>query len=676
MLGDMSSVLALILLLFLLQVYRTDNTLRHSAVPKLYKIGFEKYEPPKKTRIQEDFNFLFIACENEVVLFEGFMNAASNITTRPVKAVRISHGTDTKEIQENVNTIIDENQGHLIVVNLLPVFAENKSDVEYVIQSEKETVVRCLEVLKALCKMKMRKATFGVVTTNSLTWKSDNVQNSNQPIAATIFGLARTAMLEQSSVRMMCADINPQLTPTEYSKVLQFFCSEDGDNEILVRNNNYLSPRIKQFESMRDSEDEGCLKIFSTASSESSSRSKYVSYSPVTQRFSIKLDTLVPPLSLDEVEMKVSYISSFSSDTAPLLDNIKTKNATPLLKFAIGHVSRVGGKAKEVFTPGSNVMACFKSITIPTSLRLNADQVALLPSTMAAHHIATLLPPLVNSYHILMENGFNLGTSHDSILVVLGNKGLGLSLSMVLLANALNLNVHCAGNLPAKIKDTLNVKKWSYQEITKHIHHPKPVFDFVFSPTAIGDVMMSAVSKMLKPKACFVILDCSNRDELMSVPIAKTCVCVRLNAVEASYVQLDNVHATWKHCVTLLKTSGIFSAVSALPQSIIPATNILSGAEYSSTGLQALELISIDEDVNRGRIMFHGPALDISGMKQKVSYLVVGGHRGFGLETIKWLIRRRAKFVIACGRSTLTASAKKVSNVFQVFGLIIIEVVR
>ena len=610
-------------------------------------------------------NFLFLTCQNTSVLLEEFLIAVPSISPRLAKTVNVNLATDTKEIlnevREKVALIANENEGHLIVINLLPGIArKDKSDIEYLIQSETETVVFCLEVLKMLSKMNKQNITFGVVIAKSLMWENDkSIQNPNFPVAATIFGLARTVMLEQSSMHVLCADINPQLTYAECCKVLQFFCKNNRENEMLVRPNGCLLPRLERLEYFEDIGNEEDSQISPTSVRPFNSQSKYLSCSPVKRRFSVKVDPVLLPPSSNELEMKVSYISSFSSDISPLLENVKIKNASSLLKFTIGNVLRAGGTVNERFTPGRKVMACFKSTTVSTSIRLKADQCFILPDAMAAHHIAALLPPMVNSYSILMENGSRLIHS-QSILVVFGNKGQGLSLSMVLLATALSLDITCVGNFPTKIIKTLNVKTLSYHEITQYIHYPKPVFDFIFCPTAIVDVMLLAVAKMMKPMGCFVLLDCSNGSDIISAPIPKTCLCVHLNAIEAPYLQLDNIHATWRECVKLLEASGLLSTVLELPQHVIMLSDVVCGSEYYTIGLQTLELTSIDDDVIQGKIMVERPALDIFGMKKNLSYLVVGGHRGFGLETLKWLIRRGAAFVVACGRSTLTALTQEV----------------
>ena len=566
-----------------------------------------------------------------------------------------------EELRENVSKMINESPGHLVVVNLLSGIArEDKFDIEYLIQSEKETVVFCLEALKILTKMKEPSITFGVVTSESLMWENDkSIRNPNVPMAATIFGLARTTMLEQSSVRVLCADINPQLTPAECRKVLQFFCKDTRENEMLVRPNVSLFPRVERLETLENIRNDEYSQISSGSFPPFDSQHMYLSYSPVKQRFSVKVGPVLPPLSSNELEIKLSYISSFSSDISPLLENIKVQNAASQLKFAIGNVSRAGGTVNERFIPGREVMACFKSTTIPTSIRLNADQCFLLPDAMAAHHIAMLLPPMANSYSILIENGFRWIQSHR-IVVVFGNNGQGLSLSMVLLATALKLEITCVGNFPTKIMKMLNVKSLSYYEITKHIHHPKHVFDFIFCPTAIGDVIMLAVANMLKPMGRFVLFDCSNGNDFISVPIPKTRPSVYLNAVEAPYLHPDNLHDTLRKCVKLLKAPELVSTVIELPQNVMALSNVVYGSDYLTAGLQALELISVYDDVNQGKIMVQRPALDIFGMKKNVSYLVVGGHGGFGLETLKWLIRRGAAFVIACGRSKIKASTKEV----------------
>ena len=622
-------------------------------------IGFDQHQDNNRyDDMKEDVNFLFLMSQSTTKLAEGFLKAVPGITTKPTNVINRTLTTSAKEMEEIRDEIIminKTNPGPLIVVNLLPgVAREDKAEVDYIVQCQKDTVFFCLEILKLLSKLNIHKTTLGVVIEKSMLMANDKAETLNFPIATAIIGLARTAALEQSSVNVLYADIDLELTQSQYSTVLQFFCKRNSGTELLVRKNGCFLPKLERVQLTHDSNEE--MVVSAAALLPSKHQPKYLSYSPSRERFALKLDATLLPPGKNDVEMNVSYVSSFSSDITPLLENLKKKKGTSFLKFAVGKVSSAGDAAKETFTHDTQIMACFDGIMVQTSMTFEADQVFVVPSTITAPQVSTLLPPLVNSYHILKKTVFNL-PEDQNVLILLGNEEIDLSVFLIILAKALKLNVAFCGSFRIELMEKFNIKKWSYHEVLPFINNPKPLFDFVFCPTNVSDVIMLAVSKMLKPDGQFIILDCSNGNDPTSVPVPKTCSCMRLNALEVKYINPKNVHVEWEKCVEILETSGLFSLVLALPCSVIRISDTVQGAEYSQVGFQALKLNQTDE----GSITLQRPSLDIFGMRRNVCYLVIGGAGGFGFETVKWLIRRGAKFVIVCGRSTATVATDEVS---------------
>ena len=586
---------------------------------------------------------------------------ASDVTTGRINALSLDATINSSDVLTTVKDSIcirsKEFSNPLVVAILFPTLTNReKSQAEDLIKCQKQTVVFCLEILKLLSKMNMQQTTLGVVTRNTVMWQvDDGFSDANYPIAAAITGLARTARLEQSSVKVICADIGTRITQAECSKVLQCFSKGILNTELLIRNDKYFCPRLERLTPEETIEGEKYLQ----ASPSFTYLSKYLSFSPVTQRFDVKLHPSLPPPKSNEVEVKVSFISSFSSEISPLLENIKMVNAVSTPKFVIGNVSRAGEVAKKTFVPGSQIMVCCESVRIQSSFCSSADQVVRLSDTMSASQIATKLPTFVNGFQILKKT-ISISPKAQNVLVVFGKSGYGLSLSITVLAKALNLNVHCAGSLHKETMESLSVKRWSYQEVVQYVHQSKPLFDSIYCPSSIGDTVMLAVSKLLKPEACFVLLDCSSQAEYLSVPVPTTSSCVRLNAVQAPYLQVKEINVLWKECMDLLTSSNLLSTVLVLPCRIIPVADVVEGIAYPSTGFQTLELGLIDNDITEGKVMIRRPSLDSFGMKENVCYLVIGGARGFGLETLKWLIRRGAKYVIACGRSKLTDTTVEV----------------
>ncbi len=88
------------------------------------------------------------------------------------------------------------------------------------------------------------------------------------------------------------------------------------------------------------------------------------------------------------------------------------------------------------------------------------------------------------------------------------------------------------------------------------------------------------------------------------------------------------------------------SDLVSVSQTVSPASNTYEVCEICDEGFQPLPIIGkkcfscINMDVCDKEVPFGSPSMDVQGLKEDRSYIVIGGTKGLGLSTVNWMASR------------------------------------
>ncbi|XP_028418020.1 uncharacterized protein LOC114542749 [Dendronephthya gigantea] len=125
-------------------------------------------------------------------------------------------------------------------------------------------------------------------------------------------------------------------------------------------------------------------------------------------------------------------------------------------------------------------------------------------------------------------------------------------------------------------------------------------------------------------------------------------------------------------CYSVLKSKGLWSKLLDITQKASSIYDVMQRGDESNNrclpeverkGNFSLNIISVKPETVPGQVDFYNLPLDINGLKDDRTYLVIGGVRGFGFQIARWMVENGAKTVVCTARSQ--PSDEKISEVQQ-----------
>ena len=597
----------------------------------------------------------------------------SLLKAREVKVISVSSPVGRcfeSEVQDILKTAFAEIQtidsSLLRVINLWPLDTSLLPDhFEVIEQAQQLTFSSSVFLLKLLIEKEFMDSRLFLVTelTQLLNICDNSSKGMSIPWGATVWGLRRTANLEEFNIRVTTIDLCDKEDKRELDSLVDEVLGDSVEDEVAFRDRRRFINRLVRSELQRDTsktvkrkerKNEGLL---------------YLSKVPLSKSLCLR-EKCIPKTTQSEVIVEVCYCWTPSES---LFDVSKPNGCV----FVSGKVSDLPVNGESTLQIGDNVCGVIPSGRVSRFISIHVSNVFLKPSNLTIKQTTYLPACLALAYHALQKA--TSGTERPKVLINEANRGAGPA--AVLLGKTLGHRVYCT------ISDTCSqstkcfltnlgaesVKRQSYPAYNDNTIDQ---FDAVvfFNPPLPNVLQRSGLN--LKSGGKVIILSANFEGDVV-FPAKKIFSYERDDVLDVlrSPTAFENLS---RQSLQILESNGVsqqllempvecvdFAATLKATNELIDRTSSLKDIVTPSSDISCLiqSLATFDREHLQG-IPVLPQGLDECGLKENKSYLVAGGVRGFGFEVARWMAENGAKSIVLLGRSM--PSDSKIQEVRQI----------
>ena len=336
------------------------------------------------------------------------------------------------KVEEEVRTVFAEilssNSSNLRVVNLWPVEASLLPDSDKVIeQAQRLAFSSSAFLIKLLLEKELIDARLFLVTacTQLLDACGKSSKIKSIPWGSTVWGLRRTAKLEESSLRVTTVDLCNKEDQHEVDSLVGEILGDSNEEEVAFRDgkrfiNRLLRTKLHQKKSTTTATKDGKER-----------RSLYLSTTPSSRTLCLREQSFSKPSHL-ELTTDVQYCWTPSES---LMDVSKPNGFV----FVSGKVTDLPQKSNNILKTGDEVCGVIPSGRVSRSLSINVSNVFKKPDSLTVEQ-ATYIPAcLAIASHAIQRAAS--GAENQKIQIHQANRGPGPA--AVVLAKALGHRVSC-----------------------------------------------------------------------------------------------------------------------------------------------------------------------------------------------------------------------------------------
>ena len=575
------------------------------------------------------------------------------------------------EVQDTIKIAFADfsaiNSSSLRVVNLWPMDTSLlPDDVDVTEQAQQLAFGSSAFLIRQLIEKELMDSRLFLVT--ELTQLLDTCDSSGRsksiPWGATVWGLKRTANLEEVNLRVTAVDLCNREDKREVDSLVDEILGGSIEDEVAFRDGRRFKSRLVRSQLHQDM----CKTI--TRKESKNKRHLYLSTAPSSKSLCLR-EQCFPKTTEFEVIVEVSYCWT-PSET--LLDVSKPNGCV----FVSGKVTDLPGSGEITLQIGDDVCGVISSGRVARFIPIPVSNVFLKPSKLTMKQ-ATYLPAcLALAYHTLQKAA--AGATKQKLLIHEANRGPGPA--TVVLGNTLGHRVFCT------ISDTCSSSTKSLltdlgAESVKRQSSPAYNDDFndsfdavVFFNPPFPNVLHRS-SPSLKRGGKVIILSNDFEGDVI-FPANKNLKYERENILDilrppSAFEELS------MRSMQILETKGVSQALLGLK---IECLDLVASIKAFNEFLDRTSYLK-DEVAQSSNISFfiqslgafeeaeklHGipvlpQGLDECGLKEDKSYLIAGGVRGFGFEVARWMAENGAKSIVLLGRSV--PSDSKIQEVRQI----------
>ena len=488
-------------------------------------------------------------------------------------------------------------------------------------------------------------------STQRLDTSIGSLQSNFIPWASTVWGLRRTAKIEEPDLKITTIDLSNKNTADEVNCLLSEILSDGIEDEVAFRDGKRFINRLVR--SKISSEQPKSDGNFSKEES-----SLYLSTIPASQKVCLRQNSASKPL-LSEITMELLY---FWTPSESMVDAAKANACV----FTVGKVVALPrGTEIPKLQIGDVVCGVMTSGRVSRSLPIKANNVFSKPACLTQEQATCIPASLAIAFYALQR----VATTEESKTLLIHQAQLSPGPASVALAKTLGHRVFCT------ISDTcqsstksllleLGAESAVHQRFTSFEDYFSDPLDAVifFHPPPPNTLQKS--SQALKRGGKVVIL-CTEFKGDVVFPANKNVVYERENISDIlrspqTYQKLS------LESLRVLKDGGLLeklldiNLISTEVATAVEAANETRLNESSSKRLTtsspgiSFHIYSFapsEAGSTLQKIPVLPRGLDECGLKENRTYLVAGGIRGFGFEVACWMAGNGAKSIGLIGRS-------------------------
>lgn len=574
----------------------------------------------------------------------------ANVITIDPPSDRFYNNETRESIQAAFSNIVPSNSSSLKVVNMWPIETTFLPDrFEVINQAEQLAFSSCVFLLQLLLEKGGSDPRLFFVTESTQTLDSCNKSSeaTSIPWGSTVWGLRRTANLEEFNVRVTAVDLCSKKNMSDVDLLVSEIVCDSKEDEVAFRDgkrfiNRLIRANVHDKKTVNDSKSE-------------QRNSFCISTMPLSGKICLRDQSVSKP-SQSELTLEVLHCWIPSEN---LSDITKPKDCV----FVVGKVTHLPEENKHSFKVGDEVCGVIPSGRVSRSICIQASNVFPKPIMMTTEQATFLSPCLAIALKALQAVGPD--KENQKVLIQEADRIMGLA--AVVLAKALGFKVFCT------VSDTCEVSTrtillelgvdfvmaQSSQSLNDDSNEPFDEVVFLYPPPP--NALQKSIQS-IKSGGKVTILSSSfhgdivfhgnvnvkyERDDIADVFLTPS-VYERLSSES---MKILNSKGTIEKLQEMEITSLDLSASIKVSNASIPQQNCRP--QIKSVAAMPIVIYSFglfDENSLQG-IPILSRGLDGCGLKGNRTYLIAGGMRGFGFEVASWMAENGAKSIGLIGRS-------------------------
>ena len=562
------------------------------------------------------------------------------------------------EVQTAIETVFSgipqSDLSNLRVINLWPVQTTLLPDnFDVIDQAQSIAFSSSAFLIKLLVAKECLDSRLFLVTESTQVLRSFDKSPETKPMpwSSTVWGLRRTANLEEFSLRVTTVDLNSKTNMDEIDALIDEILGESIEDEVAFREGKRFINRLQRLKM-----DEKGTTITSRNAIKKK-HSLYLSTIPSSGKLCLREQSLSKPSS-SELTIDLLYCWTPSES---LIDVAKPKGCV----FVVGKVTGLPEKSEPTFQIGDEVCGVISTGRVSHSVSIQVSDAFVKPTSLTKEQ-ATFIPACLAIASHALQIAVS-GEQNQKLLIHEANRGPGPA--AVVLANTLGHRVFCTipDTCQLSTKTLLlemgaeGVMPQSSPNLSSDYSDPFDAVVFFYPPSPNA---LQKSSRSLKRGGRVIILSSEfhgdvvfpantnvkyEREDIAHI-LGSPLVFKKLSL--ESLKLLEDKEALEKLLVMQLETVNLTESIKAVNTSIDnQSTRKFQVKAFSDISFVIYSYTSFEEDNHLQHIPVLPRGLDGCGLKENRTYLVAGGMRGFGFEVARWMAENGARSLGLIGRS-------------------------
>ncbi|KAJ7385705.1 hypothetical protein OS493_013734 [Desmophyllum pertusum] len=559
-------------------------------------------------------------------------------------------------IETAFSDILPNNSSNLRVINMWPVETTLLPDTFSVIdQAQRLAFSSSVFLLKLLMAKECLDSRLFLVTESTQVLNStDKYPKTNSiPLGSTVWGLRRTANLEEFNIRVITVDLNNKKDMNEVDSLIDEVLCESIEDEVAFREGKRFINRLIRSDVYQKQ------TTITNRNESNKMNSLYISTIPSSGKLCLREQSLLKP-SHSELTLELLY---FWTPSGSLIDVSKPKGCV----FVVGKVTDLPEKSEPgTLQIGDEVCGVIASGRVSRSVSIQASNAFVKPTSLTIQQATCIPACLAIASHALQKVA--LGEENLKLLIHEANRGPGPV--AVVLARTLGHRVFCTipDTCQTSTKTLLlelgaeSVKRQSSSGLCcGDSNDPFDAVVFFYQPSPNA---LRKSSRGLKRGGRVIILSSQFHGDVVFAAdtnvkyerediadILRTPLVFEKLSLE-SLEMLEGKGVLGKLLEMQLESFDVYTSIKAANGCM----DKLSPRKVQTKASLDIPFVihsftSLEEENHLQNIQVLPRGLDECGLKENRTYLVAGGMGGFGFEVACWMVENGAKCIGLIGRS-------------------------
>ena len=561
------------------------------------------------------------------------------------------------EVQELIETVFSgipkRDSSNLRVINMWPVETTLLLDnFDVIDQAQSVAFSSSVFLIKLLVINECLDSRLFLVTqsTQVLSSCERSPGTKSMPWGSTVWGLRRTANLEEFNLRITTIDLDSNKNVDEADAFIDEILGDSIEDEVAFREGKRFINRLQRLQTLQKE------TTLTSTNEIKKKHSSYLSTIPSSGKLCLREQSLSKPSSS---EMTIDLLYCWTPSES-VIDVTKSKGCV----FVVGKVTDLPEKSDSTFQIGDEVCGVLATGRVSHSLSIQVSDAFKKPASLTKEQ-ATFIPACLaiasHALQIAVSGGKN-----QKLLIHEANRGPGPA--AVVLAKTLGHRVFCT--IPDTCQTFTNplllemgaegVLRQTSPNLGSDYNDPFDAVVFFYPPSPNA---LQKSSRSLKRGGRIIILSSEFHGDVVfpantNVKYEREDIAHILRSplvfekLSLESIKLLEDKGTLEKLLSMqLETVDLAKSIKAVNTSIDNQSTPKFHVEVFSDISFLVYSYASFEDNHLQNIPILPRGIDGGGLKGNRTYLVVGGMRGFGFEVARWMAENGARSLGLIGRS-------------------------